>query len=413
MCRDKLLAEKLASEFDIEANQYYHLKEEQEKRDEEFARYLAQGVQVIDLDNYVEPVPLTSTSQVVKAEPTGIKAEPSSERATASLWKAAGNSNLAKILATPVTNNHVGAAPLVGQDNMPSTLSPSSRIPSASGTQSFSHDHYCRYCNWDWSHLVNVYPIEMLQTCFFCLRDSPKLQGVEKKPSFQLFVRCKACENTTCTANRMHTKIRMTCNNCSRVRDHPCTVLGRNKQSPPKLSTRKAASSASTEYQPNWAGDPTGIYGDPKVDPVRIAEQFLENTRELDERYQLSSHGEDRVSLKEMLTNIRPDEDVHDDDDAHIPGMAPQVCLMKHQIKGVSWMRKMEEGSNKGGILADDMGLGKTVQALSIMVSRPSPPGGAHLPSLIVVPVALLHQWESEISNKDISPLTRLYPSWY
>jgi SNF2 family DNA or RNA helicase len=36
-------------------------------------------------------------------------------------------------------------------------------------------------------------------------------------------------------------------------------------------------------------------------------------------------------------------------------------------------MKNMEEGSNKGGILADDMGLGKTIQALALMVSRKSP----------------------------------------
>jgi SNF2 family DNA or RNA helicase len=32
----------------------------------------------------------------------------------------------------------------------------------------------------------------------------------------------------------------------------------------------------------------------------------------------------------------------------------------------------MEENSNKGAILADDMGLGKTIQALALILSRPS-----------------------------------------
>ena len=32
----------------------------------------------------------------------------------------------------------------------------------------------------------------------------------------------------------------------------------------------------------------------------------------------------------------------------------------------------MEEGTNKGGILADDMGLGKTISTLALMLSRPS-----------------------------------------
>lgn len=32
----------------------------------------------------------------------------------------------------------------------------------------------------------------------------------------------------------------------------------------------------------------------------------------------------------------------------------------------------MEESSNKGAILADDMGLGKTLQAIALILSRPS-----------------------------------------
>lgn len=32
----------------------------------------------------------------------------------------------------------------------------------------------------------------------------------------------------------------------------------------------------------------------------------------------------------------------------------------------------MEDGKNKGGILADDMGLGKTISSLALLLSRPS-----------------------------------------
>jgi SNF2 family DNA or RNA helicase len=32
----------------------------------------------------------------------------------------------------------------------------------------------------------------------------------------------------------------------------------------------------------------------------------------------------------------------------------------------------MEDGTNKGGILADDMGLGKTISALALILSRAS-----------------------------------------
>ena len=35
-------------------------------------------------------------------------------------------------------------------------------------------------------------------------------------------------------------------------------------------------------------------------------------------------------------------------------------------------MKSMEEGTNKGGILADDMGLGKTISTLALILSRPA-----------------------------------------
>jgi len=46
--------------------------------------------------------------------------------------------------------------------------------------------------------------------------------------------------------------------------------------------------------------------------------------------------------------------------------------LYHHQELALTWMQKMEEGSNKGGILADDMGLGKTISTLGLILSRPA-----------------------------------------
>jgi hypothetical protein len=67
--------------------------------------------------------------------------------------------------------------------------------------------------------------------------------------------------------------------------------------------------------------------------------------------------------IKELLANIRPDEDIKlEDKDAIVAGLAPNMRLMKHQQMGLAWMQKMEESKNKGGILADEMGLGKTIQ---------------------------------------------------
>ncbi|KAI9203791.1 SNF2 family N-terminal domain-containing protein [Polychytrium aggregatum] len=62
-------------------------------------------------------------------------------------------------------------------------------------------------------------------------------------------------------------------------------------------------------------------------------------------------------------------------------------------------MKEREEGINKGGILADDMGLGKTVQTISLIVSNPSK-DPACKSTLVVAPLALIRQWESEIKSK-------------
>jgi hypothetical protein len=48
-------------------------------------------------------------------------------------------------------------------------------------------------------------------------------------------------------------------------------------------------------------------------------------------------------------------------------------ALYPHQQVALSWMKKAEDGTNKGGILADDMGLGKTISTTALMLARPSP----------------------------------------
>lgn len=68
----------------------------------------------------------------------------------------------------------------------------------------------------------------------------------------------------------------------------------------------------------------------------------------------------------------------------------------KYQADGVEWCLKNEREGNcilgkykiKGGFLCDEMGLGKTIQMIGIIV------GNFNIKTLIVLPLALMKQWE-------------------
>jgi hypothetical protein len=70
------------------------------------------------------------------------------------------------------------------------------------------------------------------------------------------------------------------------------------------------------------------------------------------------SRDESEKELRVLLRTIENDYNINLEDRAGTPD-ALVPTLMEHQKKGLSWLISMEEGSNKGGLLADDMGLGK------------------------------------------------------
>ncbi|KAJ7148304.1 SNF2 family N-terminal domain-containing protein [Mycena filopes] len=76
------------------------------------------------------------------------------------------------------------------------------------------------------------------------------------------------------------------------------------------------------------------------------------------------------------------------------------IPLMPHQLLCVAWMVDNEQKKSvKGGCLADEMGLGKTVQMIATMCKNPSDDATCKT-TLIVAPLALMTQWNQEISTK-------------
>ncbi|KAM5346787.1 hypothetical protein ACJ41O_009792 [Fusarium nematophilum] len=101
--------------------------------------------------------------------------------------------------------------------------------------------------------------------------------------------------------------------------------------------------------------------------------------------------------LDNLLQNIRPDMDIPEVNRDGTPAGLKRP-LYPHQELALTWMKKMEVGTNKGGILADDMGLGKTISTLALLLARPAT--SRPKTNLIVGPVALIRQWEEEIATK-------------
>jgi hypothetical protein len=134
-------------------------------------------------------------------------------------------------------------------------------------------------------------------------------------------------------------------------------------------------------YAPWAPSDNEDEYGVPlTVDEVQAVENLLDNVQ--------ANDAEDAPERREQTPRI----------------MCSQ--LKEYQKIGLTWLIKMETGTNKGGILADGMGLGKTVQAISLICARPSE-DPLRKTTLIIAPVALMRQWEKEI-ERHVHPRYRL-----
>ncbi|MEM1201954.1 MAG: SNF2-related protein [Acidobacteriota bacterium] len=81
--------------------------------------------------------------------------------------------------------------------------------------------------------------------------------------------------------------------------------------------------------------------------------------------------------------------------------------LRTYQREGLGWLKFLKD-HGFGGCLADDMGLGKTVQVLALLQMRRVRPVSSweRLPSIIVVPRSLVHNWIEEAAR--FTPKLRL-----
>lgn len=77
------------------------------------------------------------------------------------------------------------------------------------------------------------------------------------------------------------------------------------------------------------------------------------------------------------------------------PNLKQEFKLLPHQEEGLAWAQQLWEKKYPGGLLADDMGLGKTLQVLCFLEWHHAK-NRTHQPYLIVAPIALLENWQSE-----------------
>ncbi|OHW97628.1 SNF2 family domain-containing protein [Colletotrichum incanum] len=105
-----------------------------------------------------------------------------------------------------------------------------------------------------------------------------------------------------------------------------------------------------------------------------------------------------REEVEALLRNVHAGMEIPEEDRDGTPE-AMRYPLYAHQRVALTWMKRQEQGTNKGGILADDMGLGKTISVLSLIVSNKSSTPGRKT-TLIVAPLSLIRQWEDEIKKK-------------
>ncbi|KAF2714028.1 hypothetical protein K504DRAFT_473184 [Pleomassaria siparia CBS 279.74] len=191
---------------------------------------------------------------------------------------------------------------------------------------------------------------------------------------------------------------------CQHVID--LTTLDDAQQEQNNAATDPFPELASAYRKDDWLAGPLNSFNQDYMTEQHLA-QFLIHPTQPGRGYAFDLFGDydgpDPVceahpeALNKLIENIKPHDDLPPEERQQTP-RAMSSQLMEHQKLGLTWLIQMEEGSSKGSILADEMGLGKTVQALALILARPSTDRACKT-TLIIAPVALMKQWEKELQR--------------
>ena len=185
------------------------------------------------------------------------------------------------------------------------------------------------------------------------------------------------------------------------------------------VNDSKSSESKPEEHSTQALGTPSETSDSDDLDKGRVVDTDTEIEEE-------DREGDGSEAEVENENDEDDEDDDEDEDDGTVAGL--KVNLLPHQVEGVKWMCNKETGQRttkgiypKGGILADDMGLGKTVQAIALLLRNSkseyehsekfdsseakkdenAPPASKlSKGTLVVAPLALIKQWESEILDK-------------
>lgn len=132
---------------------------------------------------------------------------------------------------------------------------------------------------------------------------------------------------------------------------------------------------------------------------VSIATKQFENPKEPVVKESSTNSDEvliikENADLLEYIENNRNPESLQHSF-FNIGNLVHPIELKEHQIEGVAWLQSLFRDNLNGCLLADDMGLGKTLQLL-YFIEWHAQNINDNKPYLIVAPVSLLENWESE-----------------